>query len=155
MSSTDTASTTAASQFTWRSQRAIGICSGPPDYKSQAGKVDAELLNSAARTFQYSLDGSLLACAFDSVCLLVATQPESTSSLASTSSANDFECRALHSLPVDKVVDLQFSPKGKFLSTWQRPSKDAEGNNEKNLNIWNTQTGERVGSFERKSQEGW
>jgi translation initiation factor 2A len=147
-------STTAASQFTWRSQKAIGIYSGPPDYSSQAGQLDVDLLNSTARTFQYSLDGSLLACAFDSVCLLISTQPPSSAS-SSSSTTNGFQCQALHSLPVEKVVDLQFSPKGKFISTWQRPSKDAEGNNEKNLNIWNTQTGEKVGSFERKSQEGW
>lgn len=147
--------TTAASQFTWRSQKAIGIYSGPPNYASVAEQIDPELLNSTARTFQYSLDGSLLACAFDSVCLLVSTQDSSTASTSSSSNPIDFQCKALHSLPVEKVVDLQFSPKGKFISTWQRPSKDAEGNNEKNLNIWNTETGDKVGSFERKSQEGW
>ncbi|UZJ56294.1 hypothetical protein CBS101457_005614 [Exobasidium rhododendri] len=145
--------TMAASQFTWRSQKAIGIYSGPPEYTSQANQLDEGLLNSTARTFQYSLDGSLLACAFDSVCLLIKAQPASSES-SSSSSTNDFQCQALHSLPVEKVVDLQFSPKGKFISTWQRPSKDAEGNSERNLNIWNTQTGEKVGSFERKSQEG-
>lgn len=145
---------TAASQFTWRSQRAIGIYSGPPTYSSQADHLDVDLLNSTARTFKYSSDGSLLACAFDSVCLIISTaQPDSSSS--SSSGANGVQCQVLHSLPIEKVVDLQFSPKGKFLSTWQRPSKDAEGNNEKNLNIWNTQSGENVGSFERKSQEWW
>lgn len=147
--------TTAVSQFTWRSQKAIGIYSGPPNYASVAEQIDAELLNSTARTFQYSLDGSLLACAFDFVCLLISTQASSTASTSSSYSSSDFQCKALHSLPVEKVVDLQFSPKGKFISTWQRPLKDAEGNNEKNLNIWNTETGEKVGSFERKSQEGW
>lgn len=144
--------TMAATQFTWRSQKAVKICSGPPDYESQSDHLDADLLNSTARVFQYSLDGSLLACSFDSVCLLVSTQQASTSS---SSSSKGFSCKALHSLPVKQVVDLQFSPKGKFLSTWQRPFTDAEGNNARNLNIWNTETGAIVGSFERKSQGGW
>jgi translation initiation factor 2A len=142
----------AASQFTWRSQKAVAIYSGPPDCQTQTEHLDADLLNSTARTFKYSPDGSLLACAFESVCLLVSTQQISS---ASSSSAGSSSCKALHSLPVKQVVDVQFSPKGKFISTWQRPFKDAEGNNEKNLIIWNTDTGSIVGSFERKSQEGW
>ena len=60
-----------------------------------------------------------------------------------------------HDLPAPKVVDLQFSPKGSYLSTWERPYKLEDGSNARNLKIWDTEKGVEVASFERKAQEGW
>lgn len=59
------------------------------------------------------------------------------------------------------VFELGFSPLGTYLITWQRPSKDANGDAVKNLKVWrvaDSQGGDErtvVGSFVQKSQSGW
>ena len=65
-------------------------------------------------------------------------------------------------LPAQNVFELGFSPFGYFIITWQRPSKDEEGNAVKNLKVWKTidqasPDGQRevVGQFVQKSQTGW
>lgn len=66
-------------------------------------------------------------------------------------------------LPAEAVYELGFSPRGTYIITWQRPSKDADGNATKNLKVWRTidnsagADGERavVGKFVQKNQTGW
>lgn len=66
-------------------------------------------------------------------------------------------------LPAENVFELGFSPLGTYTITWQRPSKDANGDAVKNLKVWKVVEGapgdnkERtpVGSFVQKSQTGW
>jgi translation initiation factor 2A len=66
-------------------------------------------------------------------------------------------------LPAANVYELGFSPRGSFILTWERPSKDDEGNATKNLKVWSVAlssagTGvERAvhGQFVQKSQTGW
>ncbi|KAL1972243.1 hypothetical protein VTN31DRAFT_7462 [Thermomyces dupontii] len=70
-------------------------------------------------------------------------------------------------LPAENVYELGFSPKGTYIITWQRPSKDESGNAVKNLKVWNVEaqaksSGEQpgneegiVGRFVQKSQTGW
>ena len=65
-------------------------------------------------------------------------------------------------LAAPNVYELGFSPLGTFLITWQRPSKDEEGNATKNLMVWRTvepnatdSTRSVVGEFVQKSQTGW
>ncbi|KAK4960439.1 hypothetical protein LTR10_003335 [Elasticomyces elasticus] len=66
-------------------------------------------------------------------------------------------------LPADNVYELGFSHSGTYIITWQRPTKDEEGNATKNLKIWRTiddnagEGGERsvVGKFVQKNQTGW
>ena len=66
-------------------------------------------------------------------------------------------------LPAQNVFDLGFSPLGTYIITWQRPSKDEEGNATKNLKVWRVlddnagAEGERaaVGQYVQKSQTGW
>lgn len=53
------------------------------------------------------------------------------------------------------VVELQFSPRGKFLLTWERPKRDeSTGNFYPNLKVWDTESGQNVESFLQKSQPG-
>lgn len=66
------------------------------------------------------------------------------------------------SLPAANVFELGFSPLGTYIITWQRPTKDDDGNATKNLKVWKTldeaaQGGERsvVGEFVQRSQTGW
>lgn len=67
-------------------------------------------------------------------------------------------------LSAPNVYELGFSPRGTYIITWQRPSKDENGDAVKNLRVWkvvegNGDTSEDehhdVGRFVQKSQTGW
>ena len=66
-------------------------------------------------------------------------------------------------LPTPNVFELGFSPLGTYIITWQRPSKDDDGNATKNLKVWHTVPDEAeseqervvVGEYVQKSQTGW
>ena len=67
-------------------------------------------------------------------------------------------------LPAQNVYELGFSPLGTFIITWQRPSKDDNGDAVKNLKVWRVVQGvpeegdeeqHVVGRFVQKSQTGW
>ncbi|CAD6923483.1 unnamed protein product, partial [Tilletia laevis] len=124
--------------FADRAQKSIGLNTGPPDYSAVSGLDQVE---GVTRIFQYSPDGSMFAAAMDNFTRLVDTREASTSTVK-------------RDLPVEKVVTLEFSPKGSFLSTFERPIKLEDGTGTKNLKIWDTKTGEVVASFERKTQDG-
>lgn len=66
-------------------------------------------------------------------------------------------------LPAENVFELGFSPLGTYIITWQRPTKDEDGNATKNLKVWRTvddnagAEGARsvIGQYVQKSQTGW
>jgi translation initiation factor 2A len=66
-------------------------------------------------------------------------------------------------LPTLNVFQLGFSPLGTYIITWQLPTKDADGNANKNLKVWRTVPDESetaqeravVGEYVQKSQTGW
>lgn len=66
-------------------------------------------------------------------------------------------------LPAENVYEIGFSHAGTYIITWQRPSKDENGDAVKNLKVWRTiddnagESGERavVGKFVQKNQTGW
>lgn len=64
-------------------------------------------------------------------------------------------------LPTPNVYELGFSPLGTYIITWQRPSKDENGDAVKNLKVWRTVTEEDdqnravVGEYVQKNQYGW
>lgn len=58
-------------------------------------------------------------------------------------------------LPIPNVNELNFSPRGTYLSTWERPTKLEDGAQHKNLRIFSVSTGEELISFTQKSLEGW
>lgn len=66
---------------------------------------------------------------------------------------------AVSTIPAENVFELAFSPLGSYLITWQRPTKDANGDAVKNLKVWRAvEDGDEhtvVGSFVQKSQTGW
>ena len=70
----------------------------------------------------------------------------------------------ISTLPAHNVYELGFSPLGSFIITWQRPSKDENGDAVKNLKVWRiiegggTQRSDEhnvIGKFVQKSQTGW
>ncbi|RKF75687.1 Eukaryotic translation initiation factor 2A [Golovinomyces cichoracearum] len=65
-------------------------------------------------------------------------------------------------LNIPNVYELGFSPRGSYLITWERPSKDEAGDAVKNLKVWKTveETTDNteksvVGCFVQKSQTSW
>lgn len=69
--------------------------------------------------------------------------------------------RLILSLPLDNVFELGFSPKGTYVITWQRPSKDENGDAVKNLKVWRvveeaaSTEKDIIGQFVQKNQTGW
>jgi translation initiation factor 2A len=77
----------------------------------------------------------------------------------------------LQQLQIPNVVEINFSPRGTYISTWERPGmrracvsgkllmfdlvKLEDGAQHKNTRIFSVSTGEELSSFTQKSQEGW
>ncbi|KXT08579.1 hypothetical protein AC579_2605 [Pseudocercospora musae] len=131
-------------QLAYRTSKHIGVFDAAPVYENIPGFQRPE---GNLRCSVYSSDGRFFAWASPKH---VAVVDASTGHLVTT-------------LPADNVFELGFSPAGNFIITWQRPSKDEEGNAVKNLKVWRTidenagEHGERavVGKFVQKNQTGW
>lgn len=72
--------------------------------------------------------------------------------------------QTITTLNATNVYELGFSPLGTYIITWQRPSKDDNGDAVKNLKVWRIIEGQHtdgedehvvVGRFVQKSQTGW
>jgi len=61
----------------------------------------------------------------------------------------------LQELQLPNIIELNFSPRGTYLSTWERPVKLEDGSQHKNLRVFSVSTGEELIAFSQKSQEGW
>jgi translation initiation factor 2A len=61
----------------------------------------------------------------------------------------------LQELQLPNIVELQFSPRGTYLSTWERPMKLEDSSQHKNLRVFSVSTGEELVAFSQKSQESW
>lgn len=61
----------------------------------------------------------------------------------------------LQDLPIPNVVDVKFSPRGTYISTWERPVKLEDGSQHKNLRVFSSSTGEELIAFTQKTQDGW
>ncbi|RKU41109.1 hypothetical protein DL546_002539 [Coniochaeta pulveracea] len=131
-------------QFAYRTQKAIGVVDAAPVYEPLPGFVQPEgnlrccVYSPCGRYFAYATnDGVTVIDA--SVGHVLASMPE-----------------------IATAFELAFSPKGTYLSTWERPAKDENGDATKNLKIWRTieelpEGAEKqpLGKFVQKSQSGW
>ncbi|KAI1433789.1 translation initiation factor eIF-2A [Xylaria sp. CBS 124048] len=130
-------------QFAYRTQKEIGITNADPVYAPVPEFVKPE---GNLRCCVYSPCGRFLAWA-------------STERVCVVDCANG---HILATLLVSNVFDVAFSPRGTYLSTWERPAKDENGDATKNLKIWHTieeiaEGAEKqpLGQFVQKSQTGW
>ncbi|KAA1475845.1 translation initiation factor eIF-2A [Dentipellis sp. KUC8613] len=123
-------------QYAYRAQKSMGLVNGSPTYEPVGNFQSPEV---AGRTYQYSPDGRLFAYAIPS-CVRI-YQAEGAV--------------LLQELALPNVVELNFSPRGTYLSTWERPVKLEDGAQHKNLRIFSASTGEELIAFSAKSQEGW
>jgi len=92
-----------------------------------------------ARTYRYSDDGRLYAYALPTCVRIYVAEG----------------AQLLRELPLPNIVEINFSPRGTYLSTWERPVKLDDGAQHKNLRIFSVSTGDELVAFTQKSQEGW
>ncbi|OAA59847.1 eukaryotic translation initiation factor subunit [Niveomyces insectorum RCEF 264] len=134
-------------QFAYRTQKAIGVFDADPVYESLPGFVPPPT------------DATLRCCVYSSCGRYFAWASATAVAVCDASVGH-----VLTSLPLDNVFELGFSPGGTFLSTWERPAKDANGDATKNLKVWRVVDGsssadgpppEPLGAFVQKAQTGW
>lgn len=131
-------------QFAYRTLKGIGIVDAAPVYEPLAGFQRPE---GSSRCCCYSPCGRYFAWASVESVLVV-----------DASVGN-----VLTTLPTPNVYELGFSPRGSYIITWERPSKDDNGDAVKNLKVWRTveeggaasEDKQVVGRFVQKSQTGW
>ncbi|KAH6615705.1 eukaryotic translation initiation factor eIF2A-domain-containing protein [Chaetomium sp. MPI-SDFR-AT-0129] len=130
-------------QFAYRTQKAIGVFDAAPVYEELPGFVKPE--------------GNLRCCVYSPCGRYFAYASNEGVAVADASAGN-----ILTTLPLPTVYELGFSPRGNYLSTWERPAKDENGDATKNLKVWHTVEDvaegaekEPLGKFVQKSQSGW
>ncbi|KAF2122425.1 eukaryotic translation initiation factor eIF2A-domain-containing protein [Lophiotrema nucula] len=129
-------------QLAYRTSKGIGVFNAAPVYEPLPGFERPE---GNLRCCCYSPDSRYFAWA----------SPEQVSVIDASIGY------VITTLPTPNVFELGFSPLGTYILTWQRPTKDEDGNATKNLKIWRTvpedPEAERsvIGEFVQKSQTGW
>ncbi|KAF9994454.1 hypothetical protein BGZ79_000788 [Entomortierella chlamydospora] len=122
-------------QFAFRSAAGVGLSEGAPEFGAPAG---FEKQAGNIRVLQYSKNGQYLAWA----------TPECVKVMDAQSLA------VIQEIAVKDVLEIDFSPKGTFLSTWQRQIKTEDGSH-KNMAIYEVKTGQELTAFSQKSQNNW
>jgi translation initiation factor 2A len=130
-------------QFAYRTQKEIGITDADPVYAPVSAFVKPE--------------GNLRCCVYSPCGRFLAWASNERVCVVDSSSGH-----ILATLVVSNVFEVAFSPRGTYLSTWERPAKDENGDATKNLKIWRSTEDipdgaekEPIGRFVQKSQTGW
>ncbi|PGH10479.1 hypothetical protein AJ80_07522 [Polytolypa hystricis UAMH7299] len=137
----------APTQFAYRTLKGIGIVDASPVYESLSGFTRPE--------------GNLRCCAYSPCGRYFAWAAVDRVVIVDPSVGH-----VITTLPAENVYELGFSPLGTYVITWQRPSKDENGDATKNLKVWRVIEGPPgdngdsdehtvVGRFVQKSQHGW
>lgn len=130
-------------QFAYRTLKEIGITDAAPVYEPLPGFARPQ---GSSRCCTYSPCGRYFAwAANDGVTVVETSQGYVVATLA-----------------IPNVYEVGFSPRGSYIITWERSSKDEAGDAVKNLKVWRTveelpegQEKQVVGRFVQKSQTGW
>ncbi|TVY80617.1 Eukaryotic translation initiation factor 2A [Lachnellula suecica] len=130
-------------QFAYRTLKGIGIVDAAPVYEPLPGFQAPE---GNSRCCTYSPCGRYFAWA----------------SVEGVTVVDASVGHVITTLPTPNVYELGFSPRGSYIITWERSSKDENGDAVKNLKVWRTaedvpegQEKVVVGRFVQKSQTGW
>ncbi|KAJ1974878.1 hypothetical protein H4R33_006739 [Dimargaris cristalligena] len=123
-------------QFAYRSLNEIGLVTGPPSLQDVVGFTKPTGNN---RAIKYSPDGRLFAWA-------------STTAVEVMDVASG---QLLQTIARPNVMEIDFSPRGTYLLTWERYIKPESGPLPTNMLIWETTTGSQMGAFTRKLQSSW
>ncbi|KAG0140991.1 hypothetical protein CROQUDRAFT_664447 [Cronartium quercuum f. sp. fusiforme G11] len=131
------ASSAPKTQYIFRALKSVGIVNGHPAFSlvETFQQPDGNV-----RAFSYSPDGRRYAIA--------------ASNEVRVYDAENGELLVQLDLP--NVIETAFSPKGTWISTWERYAKPAdESAQHKNMRVWDVVSGREVISFSQKSIEGW
>lgn len=130
-------------QFAYRTQKTIGVFDAAPVYEPVPGFTKPE---GNLRCNAYSPCGRYFGWA----------TPEAVTVV------NPSTGQVILTLPLTNVYELAFSPRGTFVITWERPSKDENGDATKNLKVWRVvedgvagEDKQPLGRFVQKQQGGW
>ncbi|CAK7266750.1 hypothetical protein SEPCBS57363_002248 [Sporothrix epigloea] len=130
-------------QFAYRTQKAIGVFDTDPVYNSLPGFIPPE--------------GNLRCCVYSPCSRYFAWASSEAVGICDAALG-----QLLSFFPLQNVLELSFSPAGTYLSTWERPGKDENGDATKNLKIWHVAEEAAIeterlplGRFVQKSQTGW
>jgi translation initiation factor 2A len=130
-------------QFAYRTLKGIGIVDAAPVYEPLPGFQRPE---GNSRCCVYSPCGRYFAWASNEGVTVIDASVG----------------HVITTLPTPNVYELGFSPRGSYIITWERSSKDEAGDAVKNLKVWRTvedlpEGAEKqvVGRFVQKSQTGW
>ncbi|CAG8503554.1 6338_t:CDS:10, partial [Cetraspora pellucida] len=138
-----TMTTVSPTQFTYRSFNNLSLVLGHPTYQTVKNFQDINDLfivpSGNIKTFQYSKDGGYLSLA----------SPECVKII----DAETAEPRS--EIEKKNIVEIGFSPKGTYISTWERPVKLSDNLVHKNLIVWETATAQMLIQFTQKSQANW
>ncbi|CAG8522427.1 9207_t:CDS:10, partial [Cetraspora pellucida] len=140
-----TMTTVSPTQFTCmhRSFNNLSLVLGHPTYQTVKNFQDIDDLfivpSGSIKTFQYSKDGGYLSMA----------SPECVKII----DAETAEPRS--EIEKKNIVEIGFSPKGTYISTWERPVKLSDNLVHKNLIVWETATAQMLIQFTQKSQANW
>ncbi|KAI8816782.1 eukaryotic translation initiation factor eIF2A-domain-containing protein [Fimicolochytrium jonesii] len=124
-------------QFAFRSNAGFSVADGPPRNAAVEGFSSSD----DVRVFSYSPKGRYIAWVLAAHVKIF------------DASSNEL----VREIPLQNVIEIEFSPQGSYLSTWERFVKEADPQApaHQNLAIWNVATGERVTGFSQKNQKGW
>ncbi|KAI8321058.1 eIF2A-domain-containing protein, partial [Martensiomyces pterosporus] len=123
-------------QFAFRSLKDVGVCNAPP----KASNVQlSDKPTEEVKALKYSPNGKYLAWAISSQARVVDAQ---TQAVVST-------------IAHPGILDVQFSPSGTYLMTWERYSKSEHAEGSHNLKVWESATGELKGTFVQKAYTDW
>lgn len=123
-------------QYAFRAQKSLGLVGGSPEYEAITG---FDIPAVPARTYKYSADGRLFAYALPTGVRIYQAEG----------------AQLLQELPLPNVIELNFSPRGTYLSTWERPVRLEDGAQHKNLRVFSVSTGEELTAFSQKSMDNW
>ena len=130
-------------QFAYRTQKTIGVFNAAPVYEPLPGFANPE---GNLRCSDYSPCGRYFGWASAEAVTVIDVsngQPALT-------------------LPIANVLEIGFSPRGTFLITFERPTKDENGDASKNLKVWRileegiaAEDKRPLGSYVQKQQGSW
>ncbi|KII89455.1 hypothetical protein PLICRDRAFT_91818 [Plicaturopsis crispa FD-325 SS-3] len=123
-------------QYAYRAQKSLGLVGGTPNYEPVEGFVGPTV---AARMSRYSTDGRLFAYALPTGVQIFQAEG----------------AKLIQELPLPNIMELNFSPRGTYISTWERSVKLEDGSQHKNLRVFSVSTGEELIAFTQKSMDGW
>ncbi|KAJ1949598.1 hypothetical protein EC988_004712, partial [Linderina pennispora] len=123
-------------QFAFRTLKDLGVCNAPP-YASNLPLADKP--TEEVKALKYSPDGQYLAWAITKEVRIVDASTQQTVSV----------------IPLANVADVQFSPRGTYVMTWERYSKSDDPSVSNNLKVWVTKTAEQCGRFVQKAYADW